>query len=68
MQCPRCQHENRPQARFCDDCAGPLKGASLVTRSHADDLKAEVEGLRQTLTEALGARDVQVTVIVRGTR
>ena len=53
MQCPRCQHENRPQARFCEDCAGPLNGASLVTRSHADDLKAEVERLRQTLTEAL---------------
>jgi hypothetical protein len=53
MQCPRCQHENRPQARFCDECAGPLKGASPVTRSHADDLKAEVESLRQALIESL---------------
>jgi hypothetical protein len=42
MQCPRCQHENRLQARFCEECAGPLTGASPVTRSHADDLKAEV--------------------------
>ena len=24
MQCPRCQHENRPQAKFCEECAGPL--------------------------------------------
>jgi two-component system, NtrC family, sensor kinase len=53
MHCPRCQHENRPQATFCEECAGPLKGASPVTRSHADDLKAEVESLRQALSEAL---------------
>src|SRR5262245_49712730 len=52
MQCPACQHENRPQAKFCEECAGPLRGASPVTRSHADDLKAEVERLRQTLSEA----------------
>ena len=24
MHCPRCQHENRPQAKFCEECAGPL--------------------------------------------
>ena len=24
MQCPRCQHENRPQAKFCEECASPL--------------------------------------------
>ncbi|MBI4590620.1 MAG: AAA family ATPase [Candidatus Rokubacteria bacterium] len=24
MQCPRCQHENRPQAKFCEECAAPL--------------------------------------------
>ena len=24
MQCPRCQHENRPQAKFCEECGGPL--------------------------------------------
>ena len=53
MPCPRCQHENRPQAKFCEECAGPLRGASLVTRSYADDLKAEVESLRQALTESL---------------
>jgi signal transduction histidine kinase len=53
MRCPRCQHENRPPAKFCEECGSPFKGASLVTRSHADDLKAEVESLRQALTEAL---------------
>src|SRR5262245_38563699 len=24
MQCPRCQHENRPGANFCEECAAPL--------------------------------------------
>jgi class 3 adenylate cyclase len=24
MKCPRCQHENRPGAKFCEECATPL--------------------------------------------
>jgi class 3 adenylate cyclase/tetratricopeptide (TPR) repeat protein len=24
MQCPRCQHDNHPQAKFCEECAAPL--------------------------------------------
>src|SRR5215469_10256440 len=28
MTCPRCQHENRPTARFCEDCAAPLQPVS----------------------------------------
>src|SRR5262249_7712420 len=24
MKCPRCQHENRPGAKFCEECASPL--------------------------------------------
>ncbi|HUF93054.1 MAG TPA: adenylate/guanylate cyclase domain-containing protein, partial [Candidatus Limnocylindria bacterium] len=27
MQCPRCQHANRPGARFCEECAAPLERA-----------------------------------------
>jgi hypothetical protein len=52
MRCPRCQHENRPQATFCDKCASPVGEASASTRSDADT-KGEVESLRQALTEAL---------------
>ena len=40
----RCQHENRPQAKFCEECAGPLNAASPTARSYAD-LKAEAERL-----------------------
>ena len=52
MRCPRCQHENRPQAKFCEDCASPFKEARSTTRSSAD-LKTEVESLRQALSQAL---------------
>jgi hypothetical protein len=24
MQCPRCQHENRPPAKLCEECGTPL--------------------------------------------
>jgi len=24
MKCPRCQHDNRPGAKFCEECAAPL--------------------------------------------
>jgi class 3 adenylate cyclase/tetratricopeptide (TPR) repeat protein len=24
LKCPRCQHDNRPQAKFCEECAAPL--------------------------------------------
>jgi class 3 adenylate cyclase/tetratricopeptide (TPR) repeat protein len=27
VQCPRCRHENRPQAKFCEECGGPLARA-----------------------------------------
>jgi class 3 adenylate cyclase/tetratricopeptide (TPR) repeat protein len=26
MKCPRCQHDNRPGAKFCEECAVPLAG------------------------------------------
>ena len=52
MPCPRCQHENRPQAKFCEECGTPLTDASSTARSYADP-KSEVESLRRALTEAL---------------
>jgi hypothetical protein len=52
MRCPRCQHENRPQARFCEECASPLKPASPTVQAGADP-NSEVESLRRALTESL---------------
>jgi predicted amidophosphoribosyltransferase len=52
MQCPRCQHENRPQAKFCEECGSPLNATSPIARSYSDP-KSEVESLRRALSEAL---------------
>src|SRR5215470_5468476 len=52
MKCPRCQHENRPTASFCENCANPFGGPDLTTGSHAH-LNTEVESLRRSLGEAL---------------
>jgi hypothetical protein len=41
MQCPRCQHENGPQAKFCEDCADVFIVASPTTRSYTDDPRTE---------------------------
>src|SRR5262245_24881385 len=51
MQCPRCQHENRPQANYCERCASRLKGGSAVARSYAD-LESENESLSRALSGA----------------
>ena len=34
MQCPRCHHENDPQAKFCRDCATPLELTCPNCASH----------------------------------
>jgi class 3 adenylate cyclase/tetratricopeptide (TPR) repeat protein len=33
MKCPRCQHENRPGAKFCEECATPLSRACVNCRA-----------------------------------
>ena len=52
MHCPRCQHENRPQAKFCEECASPLNPANPTAQPGADP-KSEVEGFKRALNEAL---------------
>jgi signal transduction histidine kinase len=62
MHCPRCQHENRPQAKFCEECASPFNRASPTARSYAD-LKIEVESLRRALTESLERQTATAEVL-----
>ena len=52
MPCPRCQHENRPQATFCEACGSPSAGQPGHAVPHADHL-ADLERLRQEIKEAL---------------
>src|SRR5262245_1521838 len=63
MKCPRCQHENRPTAKFCEDCANPLNGASPPPESNAH-LATEVETLSSALTESL-AQQTATSEILR---
>ena len=47
MQCPRCQHENRPQATFCEACGIPL------TANPNGPLVPSYAEITSTLSEAL---------------
>jgi GAF domain-containing protein len=50
MQCPRCQQENRPSARFCDGCGTPLKRAAenaTPAPSYGDLQRFRAEALDQ---------------------
>ncbi len=49
MNCPACQHENRPGAKFCEECAAPIRnlcigcGAELrLTAKFCDECGAPV--------------------------
>jgi signal transduction histidine kinase len=52
MQCPRCQQENPPQARFCLECGAPVHETTSTPKPYAD-LNGEVERLSRTVTESL---------------
>jgi hypothetical protein len=55
MQCPRCQHENPTNQKFCGECgtsfARPNQGGTPAA-SYAD-LQREVDHLARALSEAL---------------
>src|SRR5215468_3099925 len=50
MKCPRCQHENPVDQKFCGECGTPLKVGTPAPASYAD-LRTEVENLRHALGE-----------------
>ena len=59
MQCPRCQHANRPRQRFCGECGTTLPrptDSAQRSPSHAD--------MQRSLTEAL-ARESATGEILR---
>jgi len=62
MKCPRCRHENRPKAKFCEECARPFREAGPAEGSYADP-KAEVESLRRALTESVEQQTATAEVL-----
>ena len=71
MHCPRCQHENRPQATFCEACGTPLTANpsgppapsyAEITRAMSEALepqKATAELLRTRNRELAEAQEQQ---------
>ena len=57
MRCPGCQHENRPDARFCDQCGTPLApsaGSSEPSPSYSD----LVRSLRHTQEQQTATSEI----------
>ena len=59
MQCPKCQHENREGAKFCEECgtklqlACPKCGSELRPQAKfCDECGAEVAEIAAKTTEA----------------
>ena len=54
MRCPRCQHENRPQATFCEACGTPLTAnpSGPPAPSYAEITSALSEALEQQTATA----------------
>jgi GAF domain-containing protein len=47
MQCPRCQHESPPHAKFCLECGAPFHEDGLPVASYSDQQNALKEALEQ---------------------
>ncbi len=65
MKCMRCQHENRPGAKFCEECAAPLArvcancGASLsVTAKFCSECAHPAGRDAQAAAQRFGAPEV----------
>src|SRR5262245_39203092 len=55
MTCPRCQHENRASARFCEECGTPLQrpeGSAQPAPSYADWQRVATEAQEQQAATA----------------
>src|ERR1700756_5645318 len=46
-KCPRCGTNNKPAAKFCNECAAPLAAAAVESRQ---DIKNDIAGERRHLT------------------
>src|SRR5215510_10595492 len=55
MTCPRCQHENRAGARFCEECGTPLRrpeGSAQPAPPYEDLQRSLIEALEQQTATA----------------
>ncbi len=45
MNCPNCNTENRPSAKFCDQCASPVSG-STSTETNGPEKRGPLDGIK----------------------
>jgi two-component system, NtrC family, sensor kinase len=57
MKCPRCQHENRATAKFCEDCAAPLMVESQG-RPHASSYAEVTRALSEALEQQTATSEI----------
>ena len=58
MHCPRCQHENRPQAKFCEECGTPLSGPIRVGPTSAVICGAQASALSEALEQQTATAEI----------
>ncbi len=50
MLCPSCQHDNRPQAAFCEECGAPLTKACVVNNLDVNAQTLSLLGVALTVS------------------
>src|SRR5262249_22767118 len=65
MTCPRCQHENRAAAKFCEECGASLS-ASAGSR-HKASVDPILNPIAKTAARLCEARDAQIFLAEGGT-
>jgi hypothetical protein len=56
MQCARCQHENRPQATFCEACGTPL--TAILSGPPAPSYGQVTSALNEALEQQAATADI----------
>ncbi len=57
MQCPRCQHKNRPHAKFCEECGAPTAETPRGIRGSATDVQPVLDAIAEMAARLCDATD-----------
>ena len=57
MKCPRCQHDSRPRAKFCDECGSPFTSRDQGASPVASDTELQ-RALREALEQQTATSEI----------
>ncbi len=57
MKCPACQHENRPQAKFCEECGTPLNPGT-ASGPHASSVGEITAALSEARAQKIATAEI----------